>query len=320
MSYQAPYGQSAPAPQPNYGQQPPMAPGYGQQQPPAQQQMPPTEIKWGGLAKGAQKIPVIEFIGRLVDMQLDTANQNGVYINESYDQVQILESPAPWPWATVGPIGIKYSDREESGWGRHVSSAKELGLAVNAMTFDQAKADLIGKTFRMRQADENYGTDQKTGQTFHGNVWRFKQVVGQGGSTGYQPPPQTPVPMPQPNFPQPPYAPPVNQQQVPQPPVYQQPYVPPTNPQVPAPQQQQQAPAPAGFNAMPLPTDTAAVRAKKLLHGRALNEFLAVALVDPIIKADPAFVNSIFDQSFIVGLKAQNQVSLGADQKFTVIA
>jgi len=247
----------------------------------------PAEVKWGGLSKGGLfKVPVIAFIGRLADVQYDTQSQFGMRIVEKYDQVQILESLAPWPWATID-ISIKYSEREDSSWGRHVSSAKALGVAQDASTFDQAKVELCGKVYELRQAEENYGEDQHTGQKFKGDVWRFVRIVGQGGVALPAQPIQGVLQ----------YVPPT-----------------PTTPVVPTTVQPT-----VGFSSVLAPTDTSAVRAKKLLHGRALNEFLGVALVDSVIKADSALVNSIFDQSLIVGLKASGQVVLGPDGKFQVI-
>jgi hypothetical protein len=277
---QQPYGQ----PPPQYGGVPAGAPAYGAPGAPPPM-MPPAVVKWGGLSSGgSNKILVVCFIGRLVDM-VNESQTYGLYIREKYDQVQILESPAPWPWATID-VPIKYSDREESGWGRHVGSAKALGLAINVATLDEAKAELIGKVYEMRQKDESYGEDSKTGVAFHGDVWRFVRIVPAGG---VQPQVQ--------------YA-----------------TVPPVAQPVPAPQSQA-APTPAvpGLSTL-LPTDTAPMRAKKLLQGRTLNEFLGVALIDEVIKADSSFVSSIFDQSFIVGLKASGQVILGTDGKFNVVA
>jgi len=273
-----------------YGQQQPQQPSYGAPGMPVP--MPhgpapmPSVVKWGGLsAGGSNKIPVVCFIGRLTDILFVPDNFGNYQVQEKYDQVQILESPAPWPWATLD-LPIKYSEREDSGWGRHVGSAKTLGLAQNAASLDEAKADLIGKSYELRQKEEDYGEDKKTGQKFKGDVWRFVRIVQAGGQ--------------QQSFPQPQYAQPVAAA---------------------APSQTTAAPAPTGnFSPIVAPTDTAAVRAKKLLHGKTLNEFLGVALVDDKIKADSAFTNSIFDQSFIVGLKAGGQVVLGADGKFNVIA
>jgi len=274
-----------------YGQ-PPMPP-MG-----AQPGMPPAEIKWSGLSTGgAFKIPVVAFIGRLTDMVYDAQSQFGLRIIEKYDQVQILESPAPWPWATID-LSVKYSDKEESGWGRHVSSAKALGLAQTIANLDGAKAELIGKVYELRQKDETYGEDTKTGQTMHGDVWRFVRVIQPG---------QAPQ-----NFPQPQYA-------VPQAPA-------PVAPVAPAPQVVVASVAPVAppvagaFNIAPDPSDTAPVRAKKLLHNRTLNEWLGVALMDDKVKADPAFINSVYDQSFIVGLKGAGQVIVDAEGKFQVVA
>uniref|UniRef100_A0A6M3J4Q6 Uncharacterized protein n=2 Tax=viral metagenome TaxID=1070528 RepID=A0A6M3J4Q6_9ZZZZ len=297
------YGQQMSTPQGGYGQPP--QPVYGA--PPGAMpgpSMPAPEIKWSGLSTGgAFKVPVIAFIGRLTSIVEDAGSQFGLRLIEKYDQVQILESPAPWPWATID-ISIKYSDREESGWGRHVASAKVLGIAAQAPNLAAAKAELIGKMYELRQKDETYGEDAKTGQTFHGDVWRFVRVVQPGQA-------QT--------FPQPQYAQP---QPTPVQPVGPQVAIP---AQQPVAQTQSPAPAPApqatgGLNLTPDPSDTAAIRAKKLLNGRALNEWLGVALIDDRIKADPAFINSVYDQSFIVGLKASGQVTQGADGKFQVVS
>lgn len=294
------YGQQPQQPVQPYGAQPVQ---YGAQ--PMPQNIQP-DVKWSGLStSGAFKIPVIAFIGRLTEMVYDTQSTFGLRVVEKFDQVQILESPVPWPLATL-ELSVKYSDREESGWGRHVGSAKALGLAQQANTLDQAKAELIGKIYEMRQTHENYGEDSKSGQTLTGDVWRFVRVVGAGGQATPQPqyaqPVAPAVPAPAPTQPQ------------------VATVVMPTTQQAPAPQPATAIPQPmAGFDATLLPDDTAPVRARKLLHGKALNEFLGVALIDDKIKADSSFVNSIFDQSFIVGLKAAGQAVQEADGKFRVV-
>lgn len=314
------YGQQ-PQPQPQaqqYGQ-----PQYGQPPPqPAPQPgpigMPPAEIKWSGLTTGgAFKVPVIAFIGRLTEIVKDSGSAYGLRIVEKYDQVQILESPVPWPWATLD-ISIKYSDRESSGWGHHVESAKAIGLAQQAATLDQAMAELVGKVFEMRQSEQGYGEDKQSGQAMKGDVWKFVRQLapGQPQAQSVAPPvasPQVAIPaqaavvQPQPAVAQP--AP------LPQPAAAVPPAATPAAPPAPA------APAASvGFNTTLDPTDTASVRAKKLLHNKALNEWLAVALVDDKIKADPSFINTIYDQSFIVSLKASNQITQGADGKFVVVA
>ncbi len=306
-----------------YGTSVPVAQPYGA--PPAGAVMPQPDVKWSGLSTGgAFKIPVICFIGRLTEMVYDTQSQFGLRIIEKYDQVQILESPVPWPWATLD-LSVKYSEKESSGWGRHVASAKTLGLAVNATNLDEAKADLVGKMFELRQQDESYGEDQKTGQAFHGDVWRFVRIVSLTGA---------PAPAPQAQYvaPAPVVAPqPVAVAPVPQVPLAPAPAPTPVVTPVPAPVPivaQPVAPlapavaapvAPTGvFNTAIAPSDTAPIRAKKLLHNKALNEFLGAALIDDIIKADTAFVGSIYDQSFIVGLKASGQATLGTDGRFTI--
>lgn len=312
MVYQPPPGQPGAlppgAPAPQYGQQLGVTPGYGAPVP--QPMMPPAEIKWSGLeVGGAFHLPVIAFIGRLTEMLEDTQSQYGLRIVEKFDQVQILNSPVPWPWATIDP-SIKYSAKENSGWGKHIASAKALGLALTAATLREAKADLVGKMFEMRQVSETYGEDRATGQKMVGDVWTFVRIVTPG----------QPQPLPQPAYVTP--APAV---------VQPQPAVAPAVAPIPAPvvTQPASAPAPAAavtpppagvFDAILSPDDTAAIRAKKLLHTRALNEWLGVALIDDKIKADPAFINTIYDQSFIVGLKASNQVTQGADGKFVVTA
>ena len=275
--------------------------------------MPPAEVKWSGLATGGGKVPVIAFIGRLVEIVEDPRTY-GLYLVEKYDQVQILESPVPWPWATVD-VPIKYSDRENSGWGHHVASAKLLGLAVAATTLAEAKADLVGKMYEMRQSAQSYGENQ-AGQPMTGDVWRFIRIAMPGQAQQFpQPqyavPPAGGVPGAQPIAPAP----------VPAavPPVQAAPPVAPVPPPAPVPPAVVTPPPPAVvFDTTPLPTDTAAVRAKKLLSGKALNEWLGVALIDDIIKADAGFINSIYDQSFIVGLKGSNQAVQGADGKFQI--
>ena len=241
------------------------------------------EIKWSGLSTGsAFKIPVQAFIGRLVSMTIDTESQYGFRIVEKYDQVQILQSPSPWPWATLD-FSIKYSNREESGWGRHIASAKALGLATNAATLDEAKKELIGKTYELKQQEESYEGGRQRDQVMKGNVWRFVRVVEPSVHT-------TPYVVP--------------------------PVVPPVAP-LPAPTVVQGVLPIDAPNALD-PGDAPEVRAKKLLHGRTLNEWLGVALVDEKI-AGSAVVNSIYDQSLIVGLKASGQVVQDADGRFQVI-
>ena len=291
------YGAQPPAQQ--YGAPAPQSAGMGMAQPP--------EIKWSGLETGgAFKIPVIAFIGRLTEIKKDYASQYGLRVVEKYDQVQILESPVPWPWATID-LSVKYSSKENSGWGHHVASAKALGIAAQAPTLDAAMAELVGKVYEMRQVQQAYGENDK-GEPMHGDVWKFMRVVQPGMAQ---------------SFPQPQYAQPVQVTPSPAPAVgtvFQQPqqavYPIPAPTAQPGPTPQ----APAGFNPAISPADAPAVRAKKLLHGRALNEWLGAALIDDKIKADSSFINSIYDQSFIVGLKASGQVVQNPDGKFQVIS
>lgn len=290
------YGQGQPY-QPPYQPQPQGAPGYGQ--PPQQPLPPPVEIKWGGLSKGGSfKVPVISFIGRLVDMIPDSSAGFALRIVEKYDQVQILESPVAWPWPTLD-LSIKYSDREESGWGRHVGSAKALGLAQNVSSMEQAKAELVGKVYQLRQKEEDYGEDRATGHKFHGDVWRFERVLTGTPQVAGQPAPVYIPPAPAPVY-------------IPPPQVQQPANLPGAPPAVIAPG--------STFDTKLAPTDTAPVRAKKLLDGRALNEFLGVVLVDSVAKADAGLINSIYDQSFVLGLRASGQVVMGPDGKFKVVA
>lgn len=314
--------------QQQYGAPPPVQ-QYGAPVQGAPIGMPQPEVKWSGLSAGGGKVPVIAFIGRLTEI-VEDPRSFGLYLIEKYDQVQILESPVPWPWATID-IPIKYSDRESSGWGHHVQSAKAIGLALNAMNLADAKADLIGKMYEMRQSQQSYGEDKVTGHPMTGDVWRFVRIAVPGA----------PQPFPQPQYAQPP----TQVQPAPAPTTAQpQPAVAPAPPPViatapapapataplptPVPDAVNAAPAPiapppvapaGGIDLALLDADTAPIRAKKLLQGRALNEWLGVALIDDKIKGDPAFINTIYDQSFIVGVKASNQVTQGADGKFTVI-
>lgn len=287
-----------------YGQ-PPQQSAYGI--PPTQPiGMPQPEIKWSGLETGgAFHLPVIAFIGRLTDIVEDHQSTFGLRLVEKYDQVQILESPVPWPWATIEP-SIKYSAKENSAWGKHIDSAKALGLAVSAATLSEAKADIIGKTYEMRQVPETYGEDRSTGDTMKGDVWKFVRIVQPGQAQAF-PQPQYATPQPQPSTivaaPAPAGVPT------------------PTPAPTPAPAPQSASSTPTGaFNITLDPSDTAPIRAKKILHNKALNEWLGIALMDDKIKADAAFINTIYDQSFIVGLKASGQVTQEPDGKFAVIA
>jgi len=254
------------------------------------QGIPLPELKWSGLKTGGQyKSPLNKFIGRMDSYALDTQAAYGLRIVLRFSQLQVLETTAPWPWATAD-ISVKYSDSENSGWGKLVKSAKDLGLAIQAATLQEAMNDLVGKIFEMHQSvNEHFGED-KEGKAMLGDVWRFVRILQMGG------------------FQQPAYGTP------------SVPAAPPT-PAMTTPPAAQQVPAPTPqVDMTPQPTDTAAMRAKKLLHGKRLNEFLGVALIDPVIKADAAFVNSIFDQSFIVGLKASGQVALDTNTGvFTVV-
>ncbi len=296
-------------PQPQYGGQPQYgqpAQGYGQPAPtaqppaygaPAVNAAPPTldTLKFGLPGGGQYKIPVKGFIGRFTGAALDPQSQYGLRLVEHYDQVQILDSPVPWPWATID-LSIKYSDRDSSAMGRHFASAKALGLGAGADGVGAMVKELTGKIFEMRQMHESFG--EIDGKDSFGDVWRFIRIEQSGA-------PQS--------FPQPQYA-------QPQPATAQ-----PVNPQVAVPMQQQLTgaslpPANVERNLTPNPSDTAAVRAKKLLNGRALNEWLGVALMDDKVKAEPAFMSSIYDQSFIVGLKASGQVIQNPDGKFQVVS
>jgi len=234
-------------------------------------------------------------------MTIDTESQYGFRIVEKYDQVQILQSPSPWPWATLD-FSIKYSNREESGWGRHIASAKALGLATNAATLDEAKKELIGKTYELKQQEESYEGGRQRDQVMKGNVWRFVRVVEPSvPTTPYVVPPVAPPPAPAPI------------QGFQSPPIVVQGALSPS----PAPTLVQGVLPIDAPNALD-PGDAPEVRAKKLLHGRTLNEWLGVALVDEKI-AGSAVVNSIYDQSLIVGLKASGQVVQDADGRFQVI-
>ena len=145
-----------------------------------------------------------------------------------------------------------------------------------------------------------------------GDVWRFVRIVQPGQAQAF-PQPQYAVPAPQPAAVAQPVAQPVVQPQ-------------PVALPVPAPTLAPAAPiaiptiAPAAIDVTLKPDDTAAVRAKKLLNNRAMNEWLAVALLDDKVKGDSALINTIYDQSFIVSLKASNQIVQEADGKFSVVA
>ena len=318
--------------QPQYGQQygavPPQQAPYGA--PPAPQAgigAPPPEVKWDGLETGgAFKCPVVCFTGRLTDIVEDYGSQYGLRLIEKWDQVQILESPVPWPWATLD-YSIKYSSKENSAWGHHVTSAKALGLAEKAPNLAAAKAELVGKMYEMRQVAQSYGEDRTTGNAMTGDVWRFIRIIQPGMAQ----------PFPQPQYAQPAVsAAPVQPQPVagtppPQPaqtgvaqPVPSPGAVAPNPTPVQAPNQPVATPAQGvsagAFDPTPSPDDTAQVRAKKLLNGMALNEWLGKALMDDKIKADAAFINTIYDQSFITALKASGQVQQGADGKFIVVS
>ena len=296
--------------QPQYGGQqygappiPPQPPYGAPSMPQAGIGAPPPEVKWDGLETGgAFKCPVVCFTGRLTDIVEDYGSQYGLRLIEKWDQVQILESPVPWPWATLD-YSIKYSSKENSAWGHHVASAKALGLATKAPNLAAAKAELVGKMFEMRQVAQTYGEDRATGNAMTGDVWRFIRIIQPGMVQSF--------PQPQYAQPQPVAAAPIQQPQI---------AVNPAQPQ-PAPAVIPSQPAPTGTPSMaPDPSDTPQIRAKKLLNGKALNEWLGAALIDDKIKADSAFINSIYDQSFIVGLKASGQVVQNPDGKFIVVS
>jgi hypothetical protein len=268
------------APQQPYQPQPQPVPlQYGQ--PPSVVSGPP-EVKWSGLQTGGGfKSPLGRFMGLLAGHVYDTQAKFGMRVVLKFVQVQVMETTAPWPWPEA-EVSVKYSDSEGSAWGKLVKSAKDLGLAIQAQSFDEAMKDLTGKFYEMvHTPNESFGED-KDGKPMLGDVWRFARVL------------------------QPMAAQPQMQQQY-------------------APVQQQMAPAPVGMQpqaqvqvvqqAQPVvtggldPNDSAPIRAKKLLNGKNLASFLGVALTDPVIKApqNAAFINTIFDQSFIAGLKASGQ-------------
>jgi len=276
MVYQPPTSGGYQPPTPTGGYVPP---GY---QPPTAQQMP--FPRWSGFqSAGGYRIPLLRFIGRLDGWGWDTQSQFGARVLLNFSQVQPLEMTSPYPWATA-TLSIKHSDKENSSWHRTVASAKELGLAVNAPTLEEAMKEMVGKLYEMRQTmGESFGEDRE-GKELHGDVWRFVRMV-----SGMVPPSVFPTTM----------APPV---------------VPPVAPVVPS--------AQPTLDLTPATTDTAPIRAKKLLHGRNLAEFLSAVLIDPLIKepSNAGFFNSILDRSFIAALVSSGQAVLDpATQVYTVV-
>ena len=279
-----------PQQQPGY-QQPPIVrtggyvpPGY---QPPAQQMPSP---RWSGFQPaGGYRISLLRFIGKLDSWGWDTQSQFGARVLLNFSQVQPLEMTSPYPWATA-TLSIKHSDRENSAWQRLTASARELGFGANIAiddprAFEKAMGEMMGRLYEMRQTTgESFGEDRE-GKELHGDVWRFVRVV-----TGMVPPSAFSAPM------APPVAPPAVA-----------PVVPPAQPTL---------------DLTPTPTDTAPIRAKKLLHGRNLAEFLSAVLIDPVIK-DPTnagLFNSILDRSFMAALVSNGQVVLDpTTQVYTVV-
>lgn len=311
-----------PPQQPQQGQQPqgfapyhnPAYPGMGTMGPQAPAPGIPmdAEIKWSNLdSGGVLKTPLKKFIGRF-DSYKKEEHFNNLYVCYKFSNVQVLDTDAPWPYATAD-IYIKYSNRENSGWGKHVESVKGLGLAQTASTLDAAIADLQGKVFEVHKDIESYGTDKATGNNMQGEVFRFVRIIQPG------------VPQPQPQVQQTPVAPP-------SPPVQPVQTTPPQVAQVPTPVAPAMDPAvlaalqaagaipamapspvpttvqPTGFDLNVKPDDTPYNRALKLINGRNLNEFLGLALTDDRIKSDDEFVKSIYNSGFVNSAKHAGQI------------
>lgn len=173
------------------------------------------EVKWSGLKTGGSfKHPLGRFIGRMDSHSYDTQNKFGMRVVFHFSGVIVMEARAFFTGDTT-EIQIKYSDSENSAWGKWVESAKLVGKATMAATLNEAIQELLNNWYEVYQITEEYGTDDK-GQVMKGDVWRIARIVpvaqvqqimaAKGASQPQQPmgqtlPPVPPVP-PVPQMPQ----------------------------------------------------------------------------------------------------------------------
>ena len=243
----------------------------------------PPRPSWHNIRSGGGP-PVQELIG-LVNSWSTEPNRFGRYkFNLHLGSIQVLAADAPYPYSEV-TIGINYSDTPtlNSGWGLFGQSiAHALGLELEEVDVDALK----GKWVHLCRRDKiNFGTNQQ-GQALIGNAWELVELVQPG--------------------------------QVVQP-VYS------VNGTAPAPSATQQLTTPVASTVVITPIATPAVvvapampnsplaRAKELLHRKDLATFFQQALGDPLVRTDPALVNSIMTQAFTGGLIQSGDVVRGAD-------
>lgn len=242
---------------------------------------------WKGLKIGGEKTPLLEFIGTLVKWSTEVDNFQNVNILIFYQGLQVLDSTTPYP-SSEGMLTIKYSDSQNSGWGKAGASyAKANGLDIEQMELDMLK----GQVHHMYlKTDEQYGINRQTNETMVGTVWKCIQVAP---SAGYNPVlakaqfiaaegGQAPAPVP------------VAVTPVVVAPVVAAPVV--------------STPAIA----------SAHDRALELLHGKDIATFFSDALNDDVIKADNELVQNIVNRSFIATEVQSNRVTENPDGTYTV--
>lgn len=303
---QNPYGVNQMPPMPMGAGVPPMS-GMPQQWPASSPMgMPPftpapiPDIKWSNLSTGgAFKIPIGRFIGKLNSVGKDFDQKHGnMYVVFNFTDFQILEANDPWQQPVI-PVRVKYADSTNSSWGRTVESAKRLGLAKAAGTLDEALGELVGRWYEMSQTfNESFGEDAQ-GKTLAGNVWRFFRIVDP--TQVFAQPPQYAQPQ---QYAQPAMAQPMAQT-APTPMPTQMPQQ--VAQTVAAPVAPMAQAAPAAQPAAAPQMETPQTRAKVLLHGKSFGDFLVAAMNDNVVKSDPAFVNTILNQTFVKGLVDSGQ-------------
>jgi len=263
---------------------------------------------WKGLKGAGGNTPVAEVVGLCSNWGIAPNQFGDNMITLNLSQCQILKSDSPFPYSEL-PLGIKYSESLNSGWGKFGQSVAEVFQCdIDALDIDL----LVGQWLHLLRIDNvNFGTDSKTGQQFLGSVWKLVELVQAGA----------PVVAIHPSLvnPQPAAAAiaAVVSGQVANPGV---PIVAPVPPVIAPPPVVAAPMAQASVAAAPATTSQdPTTRALDLLHGSDLATFFQKALPDPVLKADPMLINSIINQTFIAAKITSGEVILNEDGTHSVV-
>jgi hypothetical protein len=111
------------------------------------------------------------------------ADLNNVANKQEYNQLRMLlqftrpEIIEVTPGSTYDQqmieLSIKYSDRDNSGWGKFVDSLTAMGV--------EDLLDLKGHRLRLKASMEAFGQNQETKEKIEGLVWRLLEIDGAKG-------------------------------------------------------------------------------------------------------------------------------------------